>query len=247
MKIVAVVQARVRSTRLPAKILLDLAGAPALERCLRRVARFEGLAEVVVATSTEPADEIIAATSERLGFRAVRGSEQDVLGRYLLAAEATQADVLVRCTSDCPFLDPVASSRVIGAFVRAQTEVPPVAYASNTLDRRMPRGLDTEVVTVAALREAAESDDPLDHEHVTRFVHRHPERFRLLSVVDDAAPDRSDLRWTLDTLDDYRLLHALATRLGASADTASTDDIARLIEREPSLAQLNAHVRQKVE
>ena len=93
MKIVAVVQARVRSTRLPAKVLLDLAGATALERCLRRVARFEGIAEVIVATSTEPADEIIAETAHRLGFRAVRGSEQDVLSRYLLAAELTAADI----------------------------------------------------------------------------------------------------------------------------------------------------------
>lgn len=140
MRIVAVVQARLSSSRLPAKVLLDLAGKPALERCLSRVSRFRGVEEVVVATSDAPADDVVAAASRRIGYRVVRGSETDVLSRYALAAQETRADAIVRCTSDCPLLDPVLSSQVIEAFQRGGVE-----YAANTMERQLPRGLDTEV------------------------------------------------------------------------------------------------------
>ena len=155
MKVVAIVQARVRSTRLPAKIFLDLGGATALERCLRRVQRVAGIDEVVVATSRGRDDDLVVALTRRLGVTALRGSEDDVLGRFADVAKETSADVVVRFTSDCPLLDPAVSSLVLTRFVEQLSSQEPPAYASNTLERRLPRGLDTEVFTSDALMRAA--------------------------------------------------------------------------------------------
>jgi spore coat polysaccharide biosynthesis protein SpsF len=243
MKVVVVVQARLASTRLPAKVLLDLGGVTALERCLRRARRFAHASEVVVATSDLPGDEVIAAVARRLGFMVTRGSESDVLSRYAKAARETQAEVIVRCTSDCPLLDPELSSQVIDRFLAAPGGVD---YAANVLERRLPRGLDTEVVSREALdradRQATAADE---REHVTLHIHRHPERFRCLAVTAGELEGRSTFRWTLDTLDDYRLLHAVFDRLGAHADEASMADVLALFDADPELARMNAHIEQK--
>lgn len=243
MKVVVVVQARLASSRLPAKVLLDLGGVTALERCLRRARRFARVSEVVVATSDRPGDEVITAVASRLGFQVTRGSETDVLSRYAKAARETAADVIVRCTSDCPLLDPELSSQVIERFLAAPGGVD---YAANVLERRLPRGLDTEVLSREALeradREATAADE---REHVTLHIYRRPERFRCLAVTAERLEDRSALRWTLDTLDDYRLLHAVFERLGPRADEASMAEVVALFEADPELARINAHIAQK--
>lgn len=242
MKVVAVVQARLSSSRLPAKVLLDLAGKPALERCLRRVSRFRRVDEVVVATSGQPADDVIAAASRRLGYRVVRGSETDVLSRYVLAAKETDADVLVRCTSDCPLLDPVLSSQVIDRFLSGDAD-----YAANTIDRRLPRGLDTEAFSVDALMRAEQlAAAREEREHVTLHMYRHPAVYRLISVeVPTHREDWSSLRWTLDTLDDYRFLYEVFDLLAERADIAGIEEVLALLAREPRLMLLNSHVVQK--
>ena len=243
MKVVVVIQARLASSRLPAKILLDLGGVTALERCLRRARRFAHVSEVVIATSDLPGDDVIAAVGRRLGARVVRGSETDVLSRFAKAARETEAEVVVRCTSDCPLLDPTLSSLVIERFLSAPGGVD---YAANVLERRLPRGLDTEVIGRAALDRAdREANSPDEREHVTLHIYRHPERFRCLPVTAEGGEDRSSLRWTLDTLDDYRLLHAVFERLGARADDASMAEVIALFEANPELARINAHISQK--
>ena len=243
MKVVVVIQARLASSRLPAKVLLDLGGVTALERCLRRARRFAQVSEVVIATSDQPGDEIIATVARRLGARAIRGSETDVLSRFAKAARETDAEVIVRCTSDCPLLDPALSSQVIARFLSAPGGVD---YAANVLERRLPRGLDTEVISREALERAdRDATAPDEREHVTLHIYRHPESFRCLAVTADELEDRSSLRWTLDTLDDYRLLHALFERLGPRADEASMNEVIALFEAEPDLARINAHVAQK--
>lgn len=240
-RIVAIVQARFRSTRLPGKILLDLAGKTVLERCVGRVRAITGVHEVVIATSVEPADDVIAATAGRLGVRCSRGSELDVLSRYAQAARETAADVVIRITSDCPLLDPDESQRVVAAFLDERP-----AYASNTLSRRLPRGLDTEVVDVAALNAANGHGVGDEREHVTKYIYAHPERFRCLSVYPPkGASDLSAHRWTLDTPEDYRFLFEIFAGLGAAADQARTADILRFLERRPELLSINSSVRQK--
>ena len=240
-RVVVVVQARLASSRLPAKILLDLGGTTALERCLRRVRRFEGIAEVVVATSDTPGDDVVAAVGKRLGARVVRGSETDVLSRFAKAARETNADAIVRCTSDCPLLDPAVSSAVIARFLGEQGD-----YAANVLERRYPRGLDTEIMSRAALdradREATSADE---REHVTLHLYRRPEVFRLLPVLPGDGEDHSAHRWTLETLEDYRFLHGLFERLGGRADEADHLEVLALLAKHPELSAINAHVAQK--
>jgi spore coat polysaccharide biosynthesis protein SpsF len=240
MRIVAVVQARVRSTRLPAKVLLDLAGSTALERCLQRVRRIPGIDEVVVATSERDEDELITALAGRLGYRCFRGSEEDVLDRYMKVARATVAEAVVRITSDCPLLDPAISGAVVRSFSDAPTD-----YASNTLERRLPRGLDTEIVSFGALERAHREATGPAREHVTMHLYSHRDRFDCRSVVPPIERDLSHHRWTLDTLDDYRLLYRIFERLGTRAATASMTDVLALFDETPELARINAHIAQK--
>ncbi|MCU0701920.1 MAG: glycosyltransferase family protein [Myxococcaceae bacterium] len=241
-RVVAVIQARLKSTRLPAKVLLDLGGVTALERCVRRVRRFRNVAEVVIATSDTPGDEIIERVGERLGLRVVRGSETDVLSRYVLAAERTDAEVVVRVTSDCPLIDPDVSSLVIERFL----EDPRADYASNVMERRLPRGLDTEVFSAMALLRANRNATELtEREHVTAHIYRRPEVFRCLSVVGHIGEDHSRHRWTLDTVEDYRFLHAVFSRLGDRADGSTFRQVLNVVGDDTALLALNAEVVQK--
>ena len=242
-RVVVVIQARLASSRLPAKILLDLGGTTALERCLRRARKFKGVSEVVIATSDTPGDDLIEAVGKRLDARVIRGSETDVLSRFAKAAAETNAEAIVRCTSDCPLLDPAISSSVIERFLFA---APAADYAANVLERRYPRGLDTEIVSRSALERAhREATASAEREHVTLHIYRRPEAFRCLPVMPSAGDDHSNLRWTLDTLDDYRFLHTVFERLGPLADTASMNDVLALLAKEPSLSAINSHIAQK--
>ncbi len=206
---VAIVQARMGSTRLPGKVMLPLLGEPVLTHVLRRVGRARTLDEVVVATTTLPADDAIVELAEAAGRRVVRGSETDLLDRYLAAARASDADAIVRVTSDCPLIDPEVIDLVVAAFRAADVD-----YASNTLEPlTYPRGLDLEVVGRAALERAGREDrDPAWREHATPYVYRHPELFRLHRVVAD--DDHADRRWTLDTPEDYALIERIYEALG---------------------------------
>jgi len=236
--IVAIIQARMGSTRLPGKVLADVAGRSMLARVWERLSRAATIDRVMVATTTEPPDRAVAAECDRLGAPCFRGSPWDVLGRYHDAAAACGAGIVVRVTADCPLIDPDVVDRVVHAFLDARPD-----YASNTLKRTWPRGLDTEVFTAAALARAyREARLPHEREHVTPYFYGHPQRFRLQSVT---GPVRlGHLRWTVDTPDDLRLVRAIYARLGPGG-AFSWRDAARLFEREPALAELNRHVRQK--
>ena len=136
MNIVAIIQARLGSSRLPAKVMLDLGGKTALERCLERVQRFRGCSEIIVATTENPRDDLIISLLNRLGVRSYRGSEKDVLGRDVGAAKEVKADVIVRCTSDCPLLDPEISSLVIQGFLASNVEVTCPKYLTASIASR---------------------------------------------------------------------------------------------------------------
>src|SRR5216683_1994337 len=162
MKIVAIVQARMGSSRLPRKVLMDLGGAAVLDRVLNRLGRSELIHELLVATTVEPADDAIVEHCKRTEQKVFRGSEQDVLDRYYHAAKYVDADVVVRITSDCPMIDHQVTDATIRAFLDRHAD-----YASNTRVRKYPRGLDTEVMTVQALQRAwCESTKPYQREHV---------------------------------------------------------------------------------
>ncbi len=235
---VAIVQARMGSTRLPGKVMLPLLGQPVLSRVMRRAGRARTLDEVVVATTTRPDDDAVVALAEREGWPVVRGSETDLLDRYLLAARTHDAEVVVRITSDCPLIDPDVIDATVDAFHAADVD-----YASNTLEPpTYPRGLDVEVVSRPALERAGREDaDPAWREHATPFVYRHPELFRLLRVPAD--DDHSDLRWTLDTPEDYRLISRIYEAL--DRDDFGWREALALVEANPSWTALNDGVVQK--
>jgi spore coat polysaccharide biosynthesis protein SpsF len=235
---VAIIQARTGSTRLPGKVLLPLLGEPLLSVVVRRVGRASSVDVVVVATTTLPADDAIVELGKRDGWLVERGSEMDLLDRYLAAARAHGADRVVRITSDCPLIDPAVVDEVVAALDGAGAD-----YASNTLvPRTFPRGLDVEVMTMAALEAAGEADtDPASREHATPYIYRHPQRFRLSGVR--LPVDLSSHRWTVDTPEDYELVRRIYDALGRD-DVAWRDALA-IVESNPEWSDLNRHIEQK--
>jgi spore coat polysaccharide biosynthesis protein SpsF len=235
---VAIVQARVGSTRLRGKVLLPLLGEPMLTRVMRRVGRAGTLDEVVLATTTLPEDDALVELARAEGWPVERGSVTDLLARYLGAARSREADVVVRITSDCPLIDPVVIDRTVDAFRVARAD-----YASNTLEpRTFPRGLDVEVVARAALERADREDrNPAWREHVTPYIYRHPELFELARVA--APDDQSRHRWSVDTQEDYALVLALYEALGR--DDFGWLEALAVVEANPEWSASNRHVVQK--
>jgi len=238
---VAIIQAHMGSSRLPGKVLMDVAGQSMLERVVRRSQRCTGLDAVVVATSDLPGDDVIVEACRKMGVAVYRGSDEDVLDRFRGAAAAVAADLCVRINSDCPLIDPGVSDHVIHRFKQAD---PPVDYASNKIHPSYPLGLDTEVFTLAALERAWRlARQPYQRSHVTVYIYQHPGEFRLLSIRDEV--DRSDWRWTVDTWEDLEFVRQVYLRLGADGEF-TWRDVVGLLEREPHLHEINSHVRGKV-
>ena len=238
MRVVAIIQARMGSARLPGKVLKDLAGDTVLARVVNRTRRATLIDEVVVATSVLPADDLIVRDCERLGVACFRGDEADVLDRYYRAAQRFAADVIVRITSDCPLIDPEITDKTVAAFLDSCP-----AYASNTLVRTYPRGLDTEVVSLDAVSRAWEAArKPYEREHVTPYIYQHPAEFKLVSVTEDA--DHSGHRWTLDTPEDLEFVRAICGRF-KDHPSFLWRDVLGLLDREPELMELNRSVQQK--
>jgi len=231
---IAIVQARMGSTRLPGKVLEPLAGKPMVLRVLERAAVVEGVDGVVAALPDLPEDDGLAEVVAREGFAVVRGSADDVLSRYVAAADAVAAQTIVRLTADCPLLSPRVSAHVVASY-------PGFDYASNTIRRTYPRGLDTEVFSSAALRLAAdEATEQSEREHVTPFVWKRPDRFRLRQVIDET--DRSDLRWTVDTAEDLAFAGAVYAELGPVFEM---EDVLELLAQRPELSEVNRGIAQK--
>jgi len=238
MKTVAIVQARTGSSRLPGKVLEQIEGRSMLWRVCRRAGRSVLIDRLVVATTTRPRDQAIVDECRRLGVPCFRGSETDVLERYHQAAELHAADVVVRITADCPLIDPEVIDLVAGAFFERQPD-----YASNALQRSWPQGLDTEVMTAAALARAArEATQPHQREHVTPYIYQHPELFTLHPVT--SGRNLAEYRWTVDTPEDLQFVRAVYRRFPGD-DAFCWRDVLDLLAKEPALADLNRHVRQK--
>ncbi len=243
MRTVAIIQARMSSSRLPGKVLHDIAGQPMLVRVLERARRARTVDDVMVATTTDPADEPIVRMCFERGYPVYRGSMFDVLDRYYGAARQAQAGVIVRVTADCPVIDPAVIDQVVDAFHAQGAD-----FACNRLPppwkRTWPIGLDTEVCSFTGLERAwKEATLPYEREHVMPYFYDVEGRFKV--VVVDHDPDYGALRWTVDTAEDQQLLREIFSRFNGS-DTFTWMDVLHLIEREPQLLQINAGVRHKV-
>lgn len=206
MKRVAIVQARMGSTRLPGKVLLDVMGQTMLERVVNRTHRAKAIDEVIVATTTEPADDAVESVCHKNKWGCFRGSEHDALDRYYQAALTHGAGIVVRITADCPLIEPQVVDRVVKEFLDRQ---PHVDYACNFLPQRtFPRGLETEVMRFDVLERAWREDkDPIWREHVTVYIYRNPHFFHLHGVAD--VLDNSHMRWTVDTAEDLAFVRRI--------------------------------------
>jgi spore coat polysaccharide biosynthesis protein SpsF len=237
MRINAVIQARTGSTRLPGKVLKDLGGRPVLEWVVRAARAATQIDTVIVATSTLAGDDVVAELAGSLGVPVVRGSEDDVLSRFVAVLDAHPADALVRLTADCPLLDPTIIDAVAGAWAAA----PVHDYVSTVLVRCLPRGMDVELVTAGALRAVDRVAVGHDRVHVTSLLYAEPTAYRLLGVC--VTPPANDLRVTLDTREDLALLRALVAELPDAP--ASWRDVVAVLRARPDLVAINSGVRQK--
>ncbi|BFU47276.1 cytidylyltransferase domain-containing protein [Krasilnikovia sp. MM14-A1004] len=237
MHTLGIVQARMGSSRLPGKVLRQLGDRTVLERVVRAAQAAGVLDDLVVATTTEARDDAVEAECARIGVVCHRGPTDDVLTRFLGVLDGHPADAVLRFTADCPLLDP----RLVRLAATVFAATPGLDYLSTSIARTLPRGLDVEVVRADVLR----AIDPLatahHRTHVTSYVYAHPRDFAVLGLT--LQPDLSDLRLTLDTEDDWRLIEAIVEHFGD--EPIEVRVLADWLADRPELTVLNAHVRQK--
>ncbi len=227
------------SRRLPGKVLRPLAGGPMIVRQIERLRRSARIDSLVVATSDDRTDDVLADVLTDSRIDVYRGPLEDVLARYVGAMDAFgPADHVVRLTGDCPLADWTVIDAVIEKHLQTGAD-----YTANTYGRRtFPKGLDVDVVTEAALRLAhAEATDPYDREHVLPFVYGHPKRFRLQGL--EQARDEGEVRWTVDLPDDYAFVSAVYDALYPGDPAFSSDDIRQLVRSRPDLAKAGGEQR----
>lgn len=232
--IAAVLQARFSSTRLPGKVLRDLHGAPMLARQIERIRRAKQIDRLIVATSTDPADDAIAALCRQIGVDCFRGSLNDVLDRFYGAVKALRPEYVVRLTGDCPLADPELIDQVI-ALARGSG----ADYASNIHPPTFPDGLDVEAVAFPVLERLAQTvTSALEREHVTYHIAQNLGKFRTENLA--RSPDLSLFRWTVDEPEDFRFVEAIYGALYDRRPDFAFADVLALLKERPELAEVNA-------
>jgi spore coat polysaccharide biosynthesis protein SpsF len=229
---VIIVQARTTSTRLPGKVLMDLVGRPMLAQQLRRLSHCRCADEIVVATTTNAADDPVTSLAREQGASVFRGSEDDVLGRFVGAARQAEADMVIRTTGDCPLIDPEVVDRV-GEELTSHSDA--CDYASNVVRRTYPRGLDAEALFMDVLLRCDRlATTPSQREHVTLLpVVDRKELFLIRHVT--APRDHSALRWTVDTKEDLEFVRAVYAGMDLGARVAGHREIIDWLEGHPEL------------
>ena len=241
-KIVAIIQARMTSTRLPGKVLLDIAGFPMLYHVIKRVSSAKMIDQIVVATTDDPADDPIEEFCNSNNVLCFRGHTFDVLDRYYQTASKFQADIIVRITADCPMLDPTLIDSLIQSFLEAGVD-----FAANRLPppwkRTYPIGLDIEIVRFDAMKKAwQKAESEFEREHVMPYLYDEPGRFKIMLAHHE--PDYGEKRWTVDTLLDLALVNKIFEHFAPRIDF-SWMEVIDLIKRNPDLENINIRVRAK--
>ncbi len=241
-KVVAIIQARMSSSRLPGKVLKEAGGRPLLERMVERVRKAKLVTETLIATTVDPSDDELAEFCEKRKIAYFRGNLMDVLDRYYQAALNTQAEVIVRLTGDCPLIDADLIDKTIEALFKNQAD-----FACNRLPpplkRTYPIGLDVEVCTFAALEKAwNDAKDKHEREHVMPYLYEETGRFKVVKI--DHTEDLGSLRWTVDTPQDLEFVRAVYKGLNNRNDF-SWLDVLKLVREQPELAAINAGVQHK--
>jgi spore coat polysaccharide biosynthesis protein SpsF len=236
--VLAILQARMSSTRLPGKVMADVAGAPMILRQIERLRRSRRLEGIVAAVSDDPSDDILAETLTLNGVAVHRGPLDDVLARFAGALDTYPAPLIARLTGDCPLTDPEVLDAVSDLLIDEDLD-----YAANTpAHRTYPKGLDVEVMRAACLlRAAREAVDPYEREHVTPYLYRRPDLFSQAFLSQTA--EEGEVRWTVDRPDDLEFVRAVYGALHAAKPDFSSDDVRALVRGRPDLAMLGGDRR----
>jgi spore coat polysaccharide biosynthesis protein SpsF len=240
-RVVGIIEARYRSSRLPGKVTRPIMGEPMLARMIERVSRARTLDAIVVACPVGIEDDVIEEIAFETGVFCFRGSEDDVLARVVGAAKANRADVIVELTGDCPLHEPGLIDKVVGDYLIGGAD-----FVSNILPYSTPRGTDVRVFSARALADiAATSNDPADREHVSLHFWEHPEKYTRRNVATQLPDYATNLRLTVDTEDDFRLVNAIYEDLYPKNPAFTLSDVIELLHTRADLRALNEHVQQK--
>jgi len=239
-KVVATIQTRMTSSRLPGKALLRLAGVPVLQHIIERHKRSSFIDEVVIATTTNPDDDPIVELCKVTGCKFYRGSENDVLGRILAAASVYNADIIVQGMADSPLVD----WRIVDCVIKMLSEGD-YDFVSNELEETFPVGFDVRACTYAALEESNRvAVDPRYHEHATYYLFTHPDQYRQGNLKAEGDIEWPTLRLTLDTPEDYTLIGMVYDELYSKNHDFSAEDVVRFLKGRPDLVAINKEVKQ---
>jgi spore coat polysaccharide biosynthesis protein SpsF len=241
MKVGAIIQARMGSTRLPGKVMKELGGGTVLSHVIERVSQSKKIDEIIVATTNHDNDNLIEKEARKKGVKVFRGGEKDVLERYYHASKINKLDIIVRITSDCPLIDPFIIDEILDYYLKGNYNLVTNA-GSNSSQRTYPRGLDTEVFSFEILEEAfLNAKENYQREHVTPYIYEHDNKIHYIKNT----IDYSKYRWTLDTEDDYELISRVYKKLYKRKHDFYLPDIIEVFKQEPTLFFINAHVEQK--
>ncbi|WP_054693860.1 cytidylyltransferase domain-containing protein [Syntrophomonas palmitatica] len=241
MSIGCIIEARMTSTRLPEKVLLDIVGKPSILRQIERVNRSRYIDLVVVATTVNPEDDPLVGVLEKNNIQFFRGSEDDVLGRVAATAQAFNIDTVVEITGDCPLVDIKESDRVIERYLEGSYDL-----VSNNLLRSYPLGMDTIVMDNRVLQESARlTDDPVHREHVCMYLYEHPFDYRFSNVEAPRFLYDPKLRMTLDTREDYEFISRIYEELYPQKPDFDLYDMMRLLQKLPELRKINEAIHHK--
>lgn len=242
MNIGIMVQARMGSTRLPGKVLKTVLERPLLEYQIERLRYVKGASQLIVATTVLPEDDLIINLCKKISTSYYRGSAHHVLARYYEAASEFKLDHVIRITGDCPLIDPVVIDHVLSYYL---SHIQDYDYVSNVIQRSYPRGMDCEIFSMKMLETAyREAQDTDEQEHVTLFIYRRPERFRLGHVIHKK--NMSSYRLTVDTVEDFELIYQLIERLYPYNKNFTMEDCIECLEKNPRLLSINAHIEQRL-
>lgn len=239
--VVAIIQARMGSERLPGKVLMDIVGRPMLWHVINRVRYSKYINKIIIATTTNKDDDQIEDFCKIYNIDFYRGSEGDVLDRYYQTAELWNADIIVRITSDCPLIDSEVVDKVIYSYLKNKKNF---NGASNIIKRTHPRGLDTEVISFGTLERVwNDANEDYQREHVTIYIYEHAKQFKLYSVENDK--DLSHYRWTVDEEKDLKFVREIYKSLYRGENIFLMKDILSLLKKKPHLRETNKDVEQK--
>lgn len=241
MKTVAIIEARMTSSRLPGKVLLPAAGKPMLEHLVDRLKKVPSIDQIVLATTVNSFDDMLEDFAASAGINCFRGSEVDVMDRVIKAASSVNGDIIVEITGDCPIIDPIIVEQLIRIF-HANDAV----YVSNAHIRSYPDGMDTQVFSLSTLKKsAALTNAKLDREHVTLHIRNHPELFSYIHII--APPDCHwpELGLTLDERSDYELLCKIIEYFSPNNTFFSCQEVIGLLRSKTEWVDINKHVKRK--